>query len=544
MHQEIRDYLSSIKAKYPAYFKGKEVLEAGSLNINGSPREYFEDCDYCGVDVGEGPGVDIITPVHQLLNPNQLEETKKYGRPRDVVVSTEMLEHDSNWDKSLEAMAEMVKPGGLLIITCAGPKRAEHGTTRTDTYSSPHTTDYYRNLDAEDFMDHLKRSDFTVYHLTYGRGGEDIMFYGIKKGPAPLAKIEEPVLVTKVSGAVPVLPVTVCIPTKERYDVLHLCLLSIAMQTAVPSEIIIVDDTDNPMDIRTDQNYVYVLKLLHFKGVDWKVQFGKKQGQHHSHQTVQKIAKNDIIFRIDDDEIAEPGVIEGLFSMMVDNPDVGAVAPCVLMPDPQPLPPMLQNNISYEMDSPNVQWFKFDHIVEAQHLYSSFMYRKGINDFNLNLSVVCHREETLFTHGIVRLGYKLLINGSLRVWHFRGNGGGIRTQRDPALWQHDEMIFQKQLKDWGIQKSNKKVVVLDSGLGDHFAFKQILPDLLKKTKDITIASCFPDAFWDYPDIKQISIAEAKLLYSNIDQFQIYKWMWDHDWKKPLTEAFRELYINS
>ena len=59
-HVQQIEYVTSIKSNYLDYFKNKKVLEIGSLDINGSVRTFFENCDYTGLDVGEGKGVDIV----------------------------------------------------------------------------------------------------------------------------------------------------------------------------------------------------------------------------------------------------------------------------------------------------------------------------------------------------------------------------------------------------------------------------------------------------------------------------------------------------
>ena len=66
---------------------GKRVLEVGSLDINGSVRPLFENCNYTGIDLGEGRGVDVVAHVtdYHRLDDNEF----------DVVISTETLEHDA-----------------------------------------------------------------------------------------------------------------------------------------------------------------------------------------------------------------------------------------------------------------------------------------------------------------------------------------------------------------------------------------------------------------------------------------------------------------
>lgn len=171
MHREVDEFILSVQSKYPEYFTSKKVLEVGSLDINGSVRRHFTGCDYTGIDVGPGKGVDLVSPIHLFQHPDEY----------DTLISTEMLEHDQYWQKSLQVMYLNLKKGGLLLLTCAGPNRQEHGTTRTTPGDAPFTNDYYRNISCEDFESILPKEFFTEYSLGLYRGDCDLYFYGIKK---------------------------------------------------------------------------------------------------------------------------------------------------------------------------------------------------------------------------------------------------------------------------------------------------------------------------------------------------------------------------
>lgn len=172
MHYAVNKFISDVKKELPYKFRFRSVLEVGSHNINGSPRKYFWFCKYTGIDISSGKGVDIVGRLSEILI------LAKY----DVVISTEMLEHDNQWQYSLAKMYDVLDGGGLMIITCAGPERKEHGTKRTTPEDSPDTTDYYRNISIEDFKSILPPELFGDYVLQYTRGGNDLQFYGIKKG--------------------------------------------------------------------------------------------------------------------------------------------------------------------------------------------------------------------------------------------------------------------------------------------------------------------------------------------------------------------------
>lgn len=150
-------------------YKNKSVLDVGSIDINGNNRYLFEDCDYTGLDIGEGKNVDVICPIENY-NPE-----KQF----DIIISTEMLEHCRNWKMSLLKMYELLKDRGVLILTAGGDGRGEHGTHNHDECASPYTLDYYGNISNEMFQSVLKPSMFQDYYCRQDKG--DFQFYGIKK---------------------------------------------------------------------------------------------------------------------------------------------------------------------------------------------------------------------------------------------------------------------------------------------------------------------------------------------------------------------------
>lgn len=176
MHYEVTDFIIKVREKHPDFFVKKKVLEVGSLDINGSIRPLFIACQYRGLDIGPGPGVDVVCPIH-LYNYDTISDFTQV----DTLISTEMLEHDVHWKESLKAMYDTLKSGGLFILTCAGPNRHEHGTKRTTPGDSPFTTDYYRNISVEDFESVLPKELFSEYSLALYRHDCDLYFYGIKK---------------------------------------------------------------------------------------------------------------------------------------------------------------------------------------------------------------------------------------------------------------------------------------------------------------------------------------------------------------------------
>lgn len=166
-HQRQRDYMLWVKSKLPQFFTGKDVLDVGSMDVNGNNQYLFENCTYTWLDIWAGKNVDVVCPIKDY-NPH-----KKY----DVIISSEMLEHDKDYKASMERMYNLLKDWGLLLVTCAGKGRAEHGTVRTSPRSSPYTNDYYMNIELTD-VPYERDRDFTERSVSYYR--TDLQFYGIK----------------------------------------------------------------------------------------------------------------------------------------------------------------------------------------------------------------------------------------------------------------------------------------------------------------------------------------------------------------------------
>ena len=170
-HPAQREFLQRVKQRYPNDFSWQRVLEIGSLNINGTARDFFDNCAYTGVDVGAGACVDIVCLGH---------ETKFLDETFDVVLSCECFEHNPHWASTFFNMIRQCRRGGLIIMTCATTGRAEHGTARTTPQDAPLVPwDYYQNLTESDIreqfaLDHL----FTEYEISVDDSHHDLCFAG------------------------------------------------------------------------------------------------------------------------------------------------------------------------------------------------------------------------------------------------------------------------------------------------------------------------------------------------------------------------------
>ncbi len=180
-HQEQRDFLTSLKLAQPEWFDGVKVLEIGSLNINGTVRDFFNPTTYLGVDIGDGPGVDLIAHGENLDFPDN---------HFDIAISAECFEHNPAWAETFQNMHRMAKVA--VIFTCASEGREEHGTHDAHPTSSPLTLDwdYYRNLNASDFTERFPLEQmFEQHEFTYNSKSCDLYFWGrVGSGARPKSR--------------------------------------------------------------------------------------------------------------------------------------------------------------------------------------------------------------------------------------------------------------------------------------------------------------------------------------------------------------------
>jgi hypothetical protein len=181
-HRQQTEFCKNIQKLFPEYFSDRNVLDIGSLDINGNNRFLFNSCGYVGLDIGEGPNVDVISVGHLYNAPDE---------SYDTIISTEVFEHDMFYEDTIRNVIRMLKPGGAFIFTCASTGRPEHGTRKSDgSYAAPlllqiseEWSDYYKNLTEHDiksisgFIESFPDGVFQ-YNSEVG----DLYFFGIKGG--------------------------------------------------------------------------------------------------------------------------------------------------------------------------------------------------------------------------------------------------------------------------------------------------------------------------------------------------------------------------
>lgn len=109
------------------------TLEVGSRNYNGTVRGFFNG-KYVGIDMEAGNDVDLVARADDIPFPDN---------SFDVVVTTEMLEHDPYFWLSIDEMARVLKSKGYLLLTTRGVGFPLH----------EYPSDYWRF--TEDAIQHL-----------------------------------------------------------------------------------------------------------------------------------------------------------------------------------------------------------------------------------------------------------------------------------------------------------------------------------------------------------------------------------------------------
>jgi SAM-dependent methyltransferase len=85
-----------------------DVIDIGSLDVNGCYRELFAGHNYTGYDLAPGKNVDVVGK-DQYIFPFE-------DNGFDVAVSGQTIEHVADMHKWIRQVARIVKPNGLICI--------------------------------------------------------------------------------------------------------------------------------------------------------------------------------------------------------------------------------------------------------------------------------------------------------------------------------------------------------------------------------------------------------------------------------------------
>lgn len=187
-HKEQHDFVIATKNKFPVFFKSKKVLGIGTFDVCGTENVYFDTCDFTGLDLGPGPGVDVVCPAQDYDAPDGTFDT---------IISCECFEHNPYYKETIQNAIRMLKSGGMFLFTCATTGRPVHGVSSLEETSKkkyknwktmPNVikenwdNDYYKNLTESDIRECINiENTFSEFEFQVETNHCDLFFWGVKK---------------------------------------------------------------------------------------------------------------------------------------------------------------------------------------------------------------------------------------------------------------------------------------------------------------------------------------------------------------------------
>ncbi len=252
--------------------------------------------------------------------------------------------------------------------------------------------------------------------------------------------------------------ITATVSTRGRIEsTLPLVITSILNQSLLPKHILIYDDNDT-LTVMSSLWWPPMLELATRLSVDLRVLRGSCQGQVKNHQQALSDVQTQLIWRHDDDAIAETDVLCRLKETIDSDDTVVAAGPLILNSVDQENSGALYSSRLADIFMATCLQHSQKHeskTLPVEHLQgSSFLFKKAASThgYNPDLSRVGHREETMFTHDLSLAipNGKLLVATDAVVHHLRYVTGGIREESDHRLWDQDDKIFLEYLNKRGV----------------------------------------------------------------------------------------------
>ena len=167
-HLAQQNFCNKISNQFPEYFTNVKVLEIGSIDINGNNKNLFKHSNYIGIDKQDGPNVNIVSEFLDYECPNNYF---------DILISTESLQEDDNYEKTIMKIMDVIRPGGAFLLTCASDKRIQDNPKNTFTKEKLNSVYNFKN-------------NFSDAIFEYENDFGDLYFFGIKGGIKNTKKYE------------------------------------------------------------------------------------------------------------------------------------------------------------------------------------------------------------------------------------------------------------------------------------------------------------------------------------------------------------------
>lgn len=152
-------------------YKLSNVLEIGSININGSVRDMYPNAtSWYGIDIVDGPCVDEVADGSEWCS------SERYG----VAICAEVFEHTPKWREIIRNMHRHLEDGGLLLASCASRDRPPHSANGDNLG----VDEYYHNVSPKEMDELLSSMKWKSYEVIEADGdfGNDDLYIKCVKG--------------------------------------------------------------------------------------------------------------------------------------------------------------------------------------------------------------------------------------------------------------------------------------------------------------------------------------------------------------------------
>lgn len=271
--------------------------------------------------------------------------------------------------------------------------------------------------------------------------------------------------------------------TRDRPEYLAIALSSLLSQTYDNWDLAIADGSK-----QRSSEKEYVARLLHVIE-----QHGRKvrtitgvNGIPQTYQALLDSSKAEMILRCEDDCFWDTSALSSIVSVMQQDPLIAAVgaftpnwngaidnsakAPFQLNNGFRWIKtPTLQGRYGWVAEDGQGQIVNTDHVYDVTVIHAGSLFRteavRAVGGYATMISPAGHREETDLYCRLYFAGYRLVVAGAARMWHFQATSGGSRPQGfvDPdraAMQMSDEALFQMRLSEWVEKHPDKPITIL------------------------------------------------------------------------------------
>ena len=149
MHKQALEYVkwqtSYLRRPWPL------AVEFGARDVNGTPRSVVEADEYIGIDIADGPGVDIVVDAADWDSP--------YAA--DLVLCCETLEHTPRAWEIVHNAGRTLRAGGTFVMTCATDPRAPHSAHDGGPLR---LGEHYKNVTLDEMREWCDSGNLDVVH--------------------------------------------------------------------------------------------------------------------------------------------------------------------------------------------------------------------------------------------------------------------------------------------------------------------------------------------------------------------------------------------